>query len=178
VKPLSINFVPPKPFPIWARVVVLLLLMVMCAYQGKRAYDLHVQLKQTEQELIQASAELAQLEQQRQEAEKNQVKPPPPYLEDALAVAQLAKLSMPDVLSAVESPRVPGVRLTSLEASAKDLSVRIDVEFDDQKVLLRYLDELNAHRSGIRWQLVQAQFAATSNNVSMIPTATLVGKIH
>lgn len=158
MKVLSVDFVPAKPFPLWGRVLILLLLVLACVYQGKRAYELHLQLKQAQQALIQASAELAQLEQQRQAAEKNAVKPPPPYLEDALAVAQLAKLSVPDILAAVESARVPGVRLTSLDASAKDLSVRIEIEFDDQKALLPYLAALNAHASGIKWQLSQAQF--------------------
>lgn len=53
-----------------------------------------------------------------------QPKPAPPYWRDAQQLVQMAQFDSAGVLRAIETVRVPGVRVTALELSAVDATAR------------------------------------------------------
>lgn len=88
----------------------------------------------------------------------------PPYHDDALRYARMASLDIAGTFASLESARVQGVRVTSLDIRAEDAQARVELEVRAQEELLRYLEEINAGLPRIeRWELVRAQ-AATSTS--------------
>jgi hypothetical protein len=49
-----------------------------------------------------------------------------------------------------------GVMLVSVELQAETGVSRVEVEFGDQPILLKYLEELNSGNSLLRWHLMRA----------------------
>ncbi len=87
-----------------------------------------------------------------------QPRPNPPYLRDALAVAQMADWDVGRVLTALEAVRVVGVRVLAIELVPGDKLARVDLELTEAGTLTQYLDELNAGLDAAqRWRLHRFQ---------------------
>lgn len=97
---------------------------------------------------------------------------PAAALAEARAAHRIAGFDWAGMLAAVESPRVPGVQLLVLDASAAEGSVRLEATAPDLAALLRYLGDINAGESDRRWDLVQLLEAQPGKPASM----TLVGR--
>jgi hypothetical protein len=141
------------------------------------AATLSWQAFQTQQVLRQAEAERDALRAQltalrASEVQPAPIKPEPPYLRDALQLAQMAQFDSAAVFRAIEAVRVPGVRVTALEVSAADATARVDLEVTVPEALLRYVSELNAGEPTPRWTIVRSQGAAPG----AVPTASLLAQ--
>lgn len=155
MKALKIEFAPPRRVSPGLLYGLALALTVLAGQQGWEAWQLQQQNRVIEAEILSLTA---QLEQAQREAQAR-VKPPPPYLADALAVARLAAFPVNCVFTALEATRVEGVRLTVLDIAADEGKVKVELEFSDHEALLRYLEQLNAGEAKQRWMLQQARSA-------------------
>ena len=154
------DFAEPRRAPSWVWNTLIGLLLIAVGYQSwivwtlKREVD--QRLEAEEQRQLAERAKLSQL--------PAPTPPEPPYAEDAMKIAKLAEFPLNSVFASIESARVAGIRMTALDISAADGTVRAEVEFSEFATLLRYVDELNAGEPVRRWILVNAQ-------VSLVPTA-------
>jgi hypothetical protein len=67
-----------------------------------------------------------------------------------------------------------GVLPVSVDISAADATVRVQVEFSSYEALLKYLEDLNAGEPNERWILATAQ--GTAQGASGRPTALIVSR--
>lgn len=86
---------------------------------------------------------------------------------EARTAARLASFDWSGTLAAVESPRIEGVQLSSLEVSAADDQVRVEATGPDQGALLRYAEEINLGEAQRRWELLQLRAAEGSKPASL-----------
>lgn len=84
---------------------------------------------------------------------------PPSYARDALTVSRAAAFPTQTVLRSLETVAVEGVRVGGIELNATRGGADVTLEFDDYKVLLAYLEQLNEGESTPRWTLVRAEAA-------------------
>ena len=70
-----------------------------------------------------------------------------------------ARAEWAPLLTALESMEVPGVTPIAIDISAAERQIRVELEFADFAMVLRFIDELNAGESAARWQFAQAQGA-------------------
>lgn len=91
----------------------------------------------------------------------------PPYAEDAAAIARAASYDFGAVLTALETVRLPNIKVTSIDIVPAEATARIELEFTDRSILFSYLEELNAGlpRESGKWRMVRAQ----------MPTAVALG---
>lgn len=129
-------------------------LFVFAAAQAREGLELQRQAVDLEARLAAAQ----QAADERARAARPAPRPEPPYLRDALAVVRAAEYDVGRVLTALETVRVPGVKVTSIEiVPAEDLA-RVDLELSDAAALTQYLDELNAGlEPSQRWRLLRLQ---------------------
>lgn len=156
MKALKVDFTPKRRLPAWTWALPSALFLALAVHQGWMGWTMHRQAAKAEAEATRLAAQLEQVLQARR-GRADVVKPEPPYAKDAAAVASLAAFPLGTVLTSVESTRVEGVKVTALEISAAEKSVRADLEFTDQAALMRYLDQINAGEPKPRWTLIQAQ---------------------
>jgi len=152
MKPVHVNFVPPRRWPArWMNAVSVLLLLV-AAHQGWQAWESYQQLKRTQALIAQVRAQAEQMAlQQRERAAKN-VESDAARRERELA-ARLAAFPLDQVFASVESAQVSGVVVTLLDIDAAEGTVRLEVEFVDLDALLKYVSALNAGEPTPRWRL-------------------------
>ena len=94
---------------------------------------------------------------------------PPPYSNDARALMREASFPVAAALAAIESVAVGGVLPVNVEMAADTRSVRLQVEYTDQALLMDYLTAINAGEPATRWVLVQARSAtATLKGAAML----------
>ncbi len=162
MKPLPINLLPKKHrqaalrVPNWLWMFLAALGTVAAVHQGLRIIELRAQLRAAAEQAYGTSAR----------APANAPPPsapnatPPPYLDDAKAIAALAAFDVAGALKAMESLREPGLRVVSAVIDAKERRARIDIEVSDLAQIARALDTLNAGEPTPLWRLMQAQAGA------------------
>jgi len=100
---------------------------------------------------------------------------PPPYLQDALAIAAMASFDVPGILTTLERARIEGVRVAVLDVSAEQRRAQMEIEIANMEVLVRYLAMLNDDApTGMGWRLERAQRAASG----ALGRATLVLEVR
>lgn len=167
MKPLQINFAPKRVLPLWFWVGLNVIGVMLAIIEGRQTWL-------TYQALQAAKAQVAlQAEQtaQRQEAERlasMAAHVTPPYAQDAIQTAHMAAMPIDQVLVGLEKTRVLGIQVTNLDLSTVDGSVRIDVQFQDQSTLLKYIEELNLGEDTPRWRLLEAKQGATPDQNSAV----------
>lgn len=82
---------------------------------------------------------------------------PAPYAESAREFLAEQGSGWASTLLALERTAMLGVTPIAIELQSRERSARIEVEFADYAVLMRYLDQLNAGASVAEWSLVSAQ---------------------
>jgi len=169
MKTLNVEFAPRQPVPLWIWIVLASLLLALAAHQAWLAWNLTGKLKLAERESVELSGQLDRATQQRQEA-LARAHVELPYAQDAAAVARLAAFPIDRVLGSLEAAQVQGIKLTALDVSATEGSVKAELEFTDNDTLMHYLAELNAGEPKPRWRLIQAQTnaAAGAGNTASI----------
>jgi hypothetical protein len=100
--------------------------------------------------------------------------PPPAYAADAQAALKLQRVPVDAALASLESVGTVGVLPVSVDISAADATVRVQVEFSSYEALLKYLEDLNAGEPNERWILATAQ--GTAQGASGRPTALIVSR--
>jgi hypothetical protein len=145
----------------WAAAALLWSVAGVMAWQ---AFHARQAVREVERERDQLRAELSAL--QASAARLAQPKPAPPYLRDAQQLVQMAQFDSAGVLRAIETVRVPGVRVTALELSAVDATARLELEVSVPDALLRYVGELNAGEPTPRWVIVRSQAAGPGGMMS------------
>jgi hypothetical protein len=155
MKPLKVNFAPRRRLSAWCWYFPSLFVFGIAAEQGWQAWHLREQVEPVQAERTRLSAQIEQ-------ARTAVARPvsPPPYAKDAAEIARMASFPMNAVFTAIESAQVPTVRMTSLEISAGERTVRAGLEFADYKGLGDYLEAINAGEGRARWRLMQAQLAS------------------
>ena len=177
MKLLHADFAVRRSMGAWPWVLLALLLSVFAGYQGWRAWNQQISVSalQKEQESLRQQVDLAS---QAQRETFSRLSAKPAYAADAAAIAKMASFPLARVLSAMESARVEGVRLTGLEISASEGSVRAELEFAEHSALLNYLEAINAGEPAPRWLLLQAQISPTApaSNLGVIVSTWILGR--
>lgn len=98
----------------------------------------------------------------------------PPYEASAREMLQEATSPWPSALTALETVKVTGVMLQSVEIAPREREVAVLVQFSDYSALLEYLAQLNAGEPEQKWSLVEARRESGSSAVS---SATIRGRL-
>jgi hypothetical protein len=151
MKPVIPEFVVPGPPPRWlwwacAAVAAAAAAALLAAWHA------HTQVRQTQSQLAAARAAVPL-------PTLAVALPPPPYADSAREFLDERSPEWQATLLALERNGLIGVTPVSVEVQPRERTARVEVEFADYAVLMRYLDQLNAGTgSGIaEWSLVSAQ---------------------
>ena len=158
MRPLAVDFKRPYKLPLWAFWAASALFWVASIGLSAVAWQTYQKLRDVESQLQAAQHRKAELDARAKSA--GELKPPPPYLQDAARIARIASFDVGKVLTALESVQVPGARLQSIDINAVDRAARIELDVPDAALSLRYLEALNADDAG-RWQLAQLRTAGS-----------------
>ena len=82
---------------------------------------------------------------------------PPPFAADAKRWMTLAALDGTGVLRAVESARVVGAKMITIDVNAESRRVELEVEVTSAEVAAAYLEALNAGEDSPQWTLARLQ---------------------
>ena len=169
MKALKVEFAPRPRVPLWLWFTGCALLLAIATEQGWRGWQAQQRLHSARGQRVQLSAELERAAQARRDA-ATQAAVEPPYARDLAAVSKVAAFPIDRVFASVESARVPGVRVTSLEVATAETSARVELEYGDLEALMRYLSELNAGEPRARWSLQSAKAGAAGapGNASVV----------
>lgn len=85
------------------------------------------------------------------------VRPPPAYADSAREFLAERTPDWQATLLALERNAMTGVTPVLVEVQPRERAARVEVEFADYAVLMRYLDQLNAGGGRAEWALVSAQ---------------------
>lgn len=161
MKALKVNFAPRWRVPRWIWGVLIALMTMIATDQIRRGLHNAPRARALRLEVDALAAQLDGLARAHDEA-RARLQVQPPYAKDALDIAKTASFGLPKVLGSLEEAQVEGVRVTAVEASAADGTVKAELEFSAHEGLLRYLEEINAGEPRRRWSLVQAQSSAAT----------------
>jgi len=100
---------------------------------------------------------------------------PPPYAADAQAALKLQRMPLNAALASLEAVGAVGVLPVSVDISAADATVRVQVEFSNYEALLKYLEDLNAGEPVERWRLSTAQ-GSGGQATGGRPTALIISR--
>lgn len=100
---------------------------------------------------------------------------PPAYEASARTALSQAQAQWPQLLTALESVQIDGVRPVDVHISTKQRTVRVELEFVQFSDVLRYLDALNAGSAVPRWQLIQARNEASAGTAGSATAAIQAG---
>jgi len=134
---LSVDFAQASRWPQRLVTFAAILLFPLAIWNAGTAWKLHDSNTALE-------AEQSQLRSVSAEPAPPPSSPEPAYLRDALAVQTAAGFDTAGVLRAVESVKLAGVRVTSIEISAIDQRASIEIEVSESGAVLQYLEQLNA----------------------------------
>lgn len=161
MRPLQVEFVRRPSTGAWFWAMAALLLAALAIRDSWHAATLLLELQTVRREAASSAARVsagsADLLQPRAPAA------PPPYESDAAAIAAVAAFDTSGVLDAVEAVQVPGVRLTNLDVSAVEGSIRANLEVTELRDALRYVDQINVADSLRRWSIVGMQAGLASS---------------
>jgi hypothetical protein len=136
-------------------------------------------------DLMAAQARLTDLTRVQQETADAETKRPavvPPYDSSARQMLKERLTPWPAALTAIENVAMAGVTVTSIEASASEGKVLLEVNFSDHAKLLEYVDALNAGLEpsveGWRWAIRQTQLNTNSAGQGAPGSARLDGAWH
>jgi len=93
---------------------------------------------------------------------------PAPYAESAREFLAEQGSGWASTLLALERTAMLGVTPIAIELQSRERSARIEVEFADYAVLMRYLDQLNAGASVAEWSLVSAQRSGAGGTAAVV----------
>jgi hypothetical protein len=149
MKPVIPEFVVPRPPPRWlwwacAAVAAAAAAALLAAWHA------HTQVRQTQSQLAAARAAVPL-------PTPAVALPPPPYADSAREFLDERSPEWQATLLALERNGLIGVTPVSVEVQPRERTARVEVEFADYAVLMRYLDQLNAGGSSVEWSLVSAQ---------------------
>ncbi len=178
MKRLKVEFARPHETAWWLPAGLCAALLLAAARQGEEAWSTHKRAAVVERE---AAALTVQLEaaMQAQRGAMESLARLPLYANDAAALAKMASFPVDRVFTALESTQVEGVKLTAIEITAHDGEVRVNLEFAEYAMLLRYLEEINAGEPTPRWALLQAQitqYATIPNSGVIVSRWTEAGR--
>ncbi|HET7868351.1 MAG TPA: hypothetical protein VFL86_28400 [Burkholderiaceae bacterium] len=150
MKPLTPEFIAPRqPPPLWWWAAGMLAVAVLAdgalmLWQQAQVQDLARQLK-------------AATDTPRPPAVPIEPPAPPAYADSARELLAEQGPGWADTLRALEHTAMLGVTPIAVEVQSRERSARIEVEFADYAVLMRYLEQLNAGLQVAEWSLVSAQ---------------------
>lgn len=93
---------------------------------------------------------------------QSDVSSPPLYAADAQALLHLAAADLSQVLVAIESAAVPGVRISRLEVNALTRRVTLEIDAPDHLLALQLLEQLQAQSTSLSWQVESSQANANA----------------
>lgn len=101
---------------------------------------------------------------------------PPPYTRDAERWWHLSSMDLSGTFASIESARIAGVRVTSVDFRAAEGWARVELASDRMELLLRYLDAINAGQpADDRWTLLRTQAGVTAGGQAV---ATLTRRLR
>jgi hypothetical protein len=162
MKALQVEFV--KPRRVWPALlsVVAAALFAVAAHQSWQGWSHLKQSRLATQEIAQLQAALSrQRAPQADSATASREVETAAYAQDAIALTKLAAFDVAGVLATLESTKLPGIKVASLEIVTAEQTARVELEVADPTVLLQYLEKLNAgHDSANSWKLTHVQSAS------------------
>lgn len=160
MKPLQVEFLR-TPGPGRWRWSLATLLGVAALYSFVSAGWTYQQLRQRQDEVARLAASAAASAVPVSVA----MKPAPAYERSAQEMLAAAQTPWPEVLVALETATVPGLKVTSLEIVVAERVARVEVEAVSYAALLQYLDALNAGEAAPQWVLQSAETQAAAQGV-------------
>ena len=88
---------------------------------------------------------------------------PPPYQASAEEMLREASSQWPAALTALETIKVPGIRVIAVDIAPAEMQMQVEVQFEEYSALLKYVEDLNAGEPARRWTLLRAQSAGKSD---------------
>ncbi|MCI4429563.1 MAG: hypothetical protein JHC40_10405 [Burkholderiales bacterium] len=156
MRPLRVEFAPKPSASSWLWVGIGVATLVVAAVQAWHLKDLQTQHRAVAEEANQLSSQL-QARSVAPAVPDSQSNSIPAYAEDARAVARMAAFDIDSLLSEIEAVRISGVRVLSVELSAQERVVRVELELNEPSLSLRYLEAINVSEPHPRWQLVRSE---------------------
>lgn len=148
MKPVRAEFVPRSPVPRgwWFAVAALAAAAVVLALLTRQA-SLDTEAARAERGATRAAKDAAR-------ADTPPAPPPPAYEASARAMIAQRAIAWPELLTAIESVQVPGVRLLNVDFSVTDAAARVEIAFTAQSQVLDYVAELNVGlpATGLAWR--------------------------
>lgn len=168
MRALPVNLVGTRPWRTWAGVLVFVVSTAIAAVQGWRVWRVYMAKRDIQ----------LQLQQQAPRTDPGAARPvatdPGPngraYAADAANIAKLASFDVAAVLTNIEAAKVLGVRVVSIDVTARESTTRIEIESPDHQAAIQYVSVLNQAAASNRWALTRLHFL---QNVSV--AATIAG---
>lgn len=152
MRPVAADFAPQRAWLSWAHPMVWVAALAFVSWAGT-----HIASDSAELDALSASSAPPSMAQDAPASGVIRA------ADDARQLARMASFDLNAGLQQLESTRIAGIRLTGLEANAGDEAIRIEVEAADGRLLLDYLEALNAGMpEGQRWILVRARGATAA----------------
>jgi len=170
MKPVNIDFLPPRRPPRWAWQLLGVMGLGLIAALVMLGWKLQA-LRALEAEVAGLQAQVRALD-----ATPVPVPPasapltPPPYDADARHALLEGQFATAEALAQMERVMVPGATPSSVELDARAGVVQVQVAFKDKDALFAYLDALNRQEGAnapARWKLLQARPAAGEQSQGM-----------
>ena len=117
--------------------------LLMTWYSGEQAQHLRLEISAAQQAVPQPAPAASVA--------------PPAYADSAREFLAERSPGWQATLLALERTALIGVTPISIELQPRERTARVEVEFADYAVLMRYLDQLNAGGGSAEWSLVSAQ---------------------
>jgi len=173
VRPLKVEFAPPPRAAIWLWAATCVALGVIAMHQFWSGWQAYGRVQALQAEIARASEEQKLAQQRAQEAELARERDKPDAREVAAAL-RLMRFPLDQVLRALESTRITGVRVVNLDIDAAAGSVRVDLEFEADEALFEYLETINLGEPTPRWKLVTAKWREAGSSAPS--TATIASQ--
>lgn len=151
----TIEFMPAQPR--WGLLTVwVIACLSLSGYWGYRAWQEREAAQALDRQNLELAQEISRLTEHAETARTAHSGKPPAYLEDALTLAKTAAFPLQQVLRALETTQVTGVKVTSIDIHPDRGTADVVLEFTDHKALFAYLELINQGEPAPRWLLRQA----------------------
>jgi hypothetical protein len=157
----TIEFMPARPRWGWLSLWVIACVLA-AGYGGWSGWQAREVAMVLDRENLALAQEINKLNEDSAPARVSPGGPSAAYLEDAQSVARTAAFPLQQVLKALETAHVPGVKLSSIDIHPDQGTADVALEFTDHQALFAYLELINEGEPTPRWRLKQASTTATA----------------
>ena len=152
MRPIQAEFVRHVPTR-WPWLVMTGVFLAVAAWQGYEAWFARGSALAVEQEMVTLRFQISAARATASAASAKAIASP--QVDEV--IVRTMRFDWNGVFASIHAARVPGVRLSSVDISAKDGAVRVEVEAPRTDDILLYLSAINEGEPEPRWQLMRMQ---------------------